>query len=128
MSIRLSILLLPLVGAMTFLAGSADASTKYVSKVVYKVQSCPPQPVFSAGVRVGGCGLITAPVVVSRQVCAPRTVVERVYVEPVYERVLVGYDRCGRPYYRTVLVRAGGWRYAKYAIQPNGCRDLVCYL
>jgi hypothetical protein len=138
MRTSLSILLLS-AAATALVAGSAEASTKYVSKVkvVHKVQSCPPP--ISASVKIGSFGLSLGaplypvcpePVVVARPVyVAPvRYVVDRVYVEPVYSQVCVGYDRCGRPFYRTALIRNGYWRTARYAIQPNGCREFVCYL
>jgi len=35
----------------------------------------------------------------------------KVWVAPVYDRVFSGYDHCGNPIYRTVVVRPGYYTY-----------------
>jgi hypothetical protein len=36
---------------------------------------------------------------------------ERIWVEPIFESRVVGYDLCRRPIWRQVLVREGYWSY-----------------
>ncbi len=53
---------------------------------------------------------------------------ERVWVAPVYQDVLAGYDACGRPIYRQACVTPGYWRTAQYRVSDCGERVFVCYL
>lgn len=46
-----------------------------------------------------------------------------IWVEPVYEQVFCGYDCYGRPIYRSVCVREGSYRTARY--NTCGCGHSV---
>jgi len=47
---------------------------------------------------------------------------ERIWVDPVYDTVCVGRDRCGRPIYRTVLVRPGCYESVIVGYRCGSCR------
>lgn len=51
-----------------------------------------------------------------------RTVCEREWIPPLYQTCFTGYDRCGRPIYRQVLVRAGCWQTVRYRVCDCGHR------
>jgi hypothetical protein len=51
---------------------------------------------------------------------------EQVWVPPVYETVFCGYDRCGRPRYRQVCVRAGFYRSELSGYRCGSC-GVTCY-
>jgi len=65
-------------------------------------------PYFSAGYS-GGYQPVYRPSCppVVRHVHSRTPYYRQVWVAPVYERVVVGYDHCGRPIFRTVQVSCG---------------------
>ena len=58
-------------------------------------------------------------------VCTPVPIYSQVWVPPVYQSVIVGYDWCGQPIFRTVCVRAGYHRQVIVGYRCSGCR-LAC--
>ena len=54
-----------------------------------------------------------------------RRTVRKIWVNPVYDTIIAGYDRCGNPIYQRVLVRAGYYRYATYGV--CGCGSCIPY-
>ncbi|MBI4879559.1 MAG: hypothetical protein HY812_07865 [Planctomycetes bacterium] len=106
---------------------------------------------FSASVHLGGVhigassgyGVYGPPMWPARPVCvapvwpaypvyvAPvhghtyRIVTERVWIQPVYRRQLIGYDFCGRPMYRRVCVQPGHWGCARYQVGCCGQRTFL---
>jgi hypothetical protein len=51
-----------------------------------------------------------------------RCVDERQWVAPLFQDVLVGYDRCGRPLFEHALVRGGYWTTVRYQVCDCGVR------
>ncbi|MBI4604387.1 MAG: hypothetical protein HY721_20700 [Planctomycetes bacterium] len=45
----------------------------------------------------------------------------QIWVAPVYDTVIAGYDRCGRPSYRTVQVRCGYYDSVVVGYRCSGC-------
>lgn len=55
-------------------------------------------------------------------------VTEQVWIEPVTETRLVGYDAFGNPIYQNVIVTPGTYRNAQYMVHMDGSREFVTYL
>ena len=102
--------------ASTSVGSTAQAASREFSLGAHRgvpAPVCAPAPAVRIGARWGSA---VAPVRVApwgrhgryHRHCGP--VYDRVWVAPVYRRVVVGYDRCGYAITRQVLVRAGYWR------------------
>ena len=111
----------------------ADAGHKYKYKYKYQYKNK-----YKHKYRYGGRRFfprprihIPAPVVVAPApvvVAPPVTYVfDQVWIEPVYQQVISGYDSCGNPIYHQQIVTPGYYRTAKYRVFPNGAREFVCY-
>jgi hypothetical protein len=57
----------------------------------------------------------------SRHVHYSVPVYRSVWMPAVYNRVVVGYDHCGRPIFRTVMVRCGHYEQVVVSHRCNGC-------
>ncbi|MFH0946062.1 MAG: hypothetical protein V2A76_12755 [Planctomycetota bacterium] len=55
-------------------------------------------------------------------------VVEQVWIEPVTETRLVGYDVFMNPIYENVIVAPGSYQNAQYRLHMDGSREFVTYL
>lgn len=126
------------------LVADADAGSKY--KYKYKYESkykygnnfAPAYPKVKFKMPFGGKFVAPAPMFVPAPivapVCPPPVVpaftfaYEQVWIEPVYQQVVSGYDHCGNPIYQTVMTSAGYYRTAKYQVFPSGRRVFVCYV
>lgn len=51
-----------------------------------------------------------------------RIVDEREWVAPLFQDVVAGYDRCGRPIFERALVRCGYWTTVRYEVCDCGAR------
>ena len=75
---------------------------------------------FRAGFSPGRvCGTVCAPRRV--HVHCPVAFYTSVWVPAVYDRVTIGYDRCGRPICRTVEVRCGHYESRLAGHRCSGC-------
>lgn len=55
-------------------------------------------------------------------------VFDQVWIEPVYNQIISGYDSCGNPIYQQVMSQAGHFRTAKYQLYPSGRRIFIGYV
>ena len=58
---------------------------------------------------------------VERHVHCRAPVYRQVWVPPVHERVVMGYDHCGRPISRTIQTRCGYYDTVLVGYRCNGC-------
>ncbi|MBI4881412.1 MAG: hypothetical protein HY812_17385 [Planctomycetes bacterium] len=112
---------------------------KHVNKVVHKNVYGPVYPMGPAfgafgHVSFGGLSVsvgVPAPIFIAPPVILPPAyhyVYERVWIEPVFEDRVVGYDLCGNPIVQRVLITEGSFRTAQYRVFVNGGREFVAYL